>query len=65
MIGFWCLVPLIAIAASATVFHYDWATDANRPVPACAVGRSADPPRRRRPQRLDIDTLISDARLRR
>lgn len=30
VIGIWCLVPLILIAATGTVFHYDWARDTLR-----------------------------------
>jgi len=69
VIGFWCLVPLIAIAASATVFHYDWATDALRSLSGAGPAQaSAEPPDPVAEAPLltnarDIDTLISDARL--
>lgn len=58
VIGFWCLVPLIAIAASATVFHYEWAKDALRALSgAGAVGEASEA------KVVDGETLpVADAR---
>ena len=67
VIGFWCFVPLLAIAASATVFHYDWAQDALRALsgagPAGEASEARGPGREAEPLAgaLDIDALVAVA----
>ena len=67
VIGFWCFVPLFAIAASATVFHYDWAQDALRALsgagPAGETSEARGPGREAEPLAgaLDIDALVAVA----
>ncbi|MEE4301364.1 MAG: PepSY-associated TM helix domain-containing protein [Pseudomonadales bacterium] len=68
VIGIWCLVPLILIAATGTVFHYDWARDtlrwlsgAQAPAPESSATDDPAPAATALRDALPLETLLQRA----